>query len=168
MKEKTYVDDIDRNIYDFKNDDKDTYKLNAGLTPEIVEKLSKEKNDPAWMQNFRLESLQIYNNMKVPDWGPSIEGLNMDNIVTYVRPNTNMKAKWSEVPEDIKDTFEKLGIPQAERKSLAGVGAQYDSELVYHNVRQEVAEMGVVYTDMESALKGEYARYGAYTFYEAC
>ena len=157
MKEKTYVDDIDRNIYDFKNDDKDTYKLNAGLTPEIVEKLSKEKNDPAWMQNFRLESLQIYNNMKVPDWGPSIEGLNMDNIVTYVRPNTNMKAKWSEVPEDIKDTFEKLGIPQAERKSLAGVGAQYDSELVYHNVRQEVAEMGVVYTDMESALKGEYA-----------
>ena len=157
MKEKTYVDDIDRNIYDFKNDDKDTYKLNAGLTPEIVEKLSKEKDDPAWMQNFRLESLQIYNNMKVPDWGPSIEGLNMDNIVTYVRPNTNMKAKWSEVPEDIKDTFEKLGIPQAERKSLAGVGAQYDSELVYHNVRQEVAEMGVVYTDMESALKGEYA-----------
>ena len=157
MKEKTYVDDIDRNIYDFKNDDKDTYKLNAGLTPEIVEKLSKEKNDPAWMQNFRLESLQIYNNMKVPDWGPSIEGLNMYNLVTYVRPNTNMKAKWSEVPEDIKDTFEKLGIPQAERKSLAGVGAQYDSELVYHNVRQEVAEMGVVYTDMESALKGEYA-----------
>ena len=118
MKEKTYVDDIDRNIYDFKNDDKDTYKLNAGLTPEIVEKLSKEKNDPAWMQNFRLESLQIYNNMKVPNWGPSIEGLNMDNIVTYVRPNTNMKAKWSEVPEDIKDTFEKLGIPQAERSHL--------------------------------------------------
>lgn len=69
MKEKTYVDDIDRNIYDFKNDDKDTYKLNAGLTPEIVEKLSKEKNDPAWMQNFRLESLQIYNNMKVPGLG---------------------------------------------------------------------------------------------------
>ena len=116
MKEKTYVDDIDRNIYDFKNDDKDTYKLNAGLTPEIVEKLSKEKNDPAWMQYFWLESFLIYNNMKVPDWGASIEGLNMDNIVTYVRPNTNMKAKWSEVPEDIKDKFEKLRIPQAERK----------------------------------------------------
>ena len=68
-----------------------------------------------------------------------------------------MSAKWSEVPEDIKDTFEKLGIPQAERKSLAGVGAQYDSELVYHNVREEVAAQGVVYTDMESALNGEYA-----------
>ena len=79
------------------------------------------------------------------------------DIVTYVKPNTHMSAKWSEVPEDIKDTFEKLGIPQAERKSLAGVGAQYDSELVYHNVREEVAAQGVVYTDMESALNGEYA-----------
>ena len=157
MKEKTYVEDIDRNIYDFKYDDKDAYKLKAGLTPEIVEQLSKEKHDPAWMQNFRLESLQIYNNMQVPDWGPSIEGLDIDNIVTYVRPNTKMKGSWDEVPEDIKDTFERLGIPQAERKSLAGVGAQYDSELVYHNVRQEVADMGVVYTDMESALTGEYA-----------
>ena len=81
----------------------------------------------------------------------------MDQIVTYVRPNTKMSAKWSEVPDDIKDTFERLGIPQAERKSLAGVGAQYDSELVYHNVREEVAAQGVVYTDMESAMHGEYA-----------
>ena len=111
MKEKTYVEDIDRNIYDFKYDDKDAYKLKAGLTPEIVEQLSKEKHDPAWMQNFRLESLQIYNNMQVPDWGPSIEGLDIDNIVTYVRPNTKMKGSWDEVPEDIKDTFERLGIP---------------------------------------------------------
>ena len=157
MKEKSYVEDIDRSIYDFKDDEKDAYKFQAGLTPEIVEKLSKEKNDPVWMQNFRLQALQIYNEMPVPDWGPSIEGLDMANIVTYVRPNTNMKAKWSDVPEDIKNTFERLGIPQAERKSLAGVGAQYDSELVYHNVREEVAAQGVVYTDMESALKGEYA-----------
>ena len=101
MKEKTYVEDIDRNIYDFKYDDKDAYKLKAGLTPEIVEQLSKEKHDPAWMQNFRLESLQIYNNMQVPDWGPSIEGLDIDNIVTYVRPNTKMKGSWDEVPEDL-------------------------------------------------------------------
>ena len=157
MREKTYVEDIDRNMYDFRYDEKDAYKVKEGLTPEIVEKISKEKNDPAWMELFRLQSLQIYNEMKVPDWGPSIEGLNMDQIVTYVRPNTKMTAKWSDVPQDIKDTFEKLGIPQAERKSLAGVGAQYDSELVYHNVRSEVAEQGVVYTDMESALKGEYA-----------
>ena len=157
MIEKTNVNDVDRSMYDFRNEEKDVYRVKEGLTPAIVEKISSEKHDPVWMQNFRLESLQIYNEMKVPDWGPSIEGLNMDDIVTYVRPNTKMSAKWSDVPEDIKDTFEKLGIPQAERKSLAGVGAQYDSELVYHNVREEVAAQGVVYTDMESALTGEYA-----------
>ena len=157
MKEKTYVEDINRSMYDFRNEDKDNFKIAAGLTPELVSQISKEKNDPAWMQNFRLQSLQIYNQMEVPPWGPSIEGLDIDNIVTYVRPNTNVKTKWSDVPEDIKDTFEKLGIPQAERKSLAGVGAQYDSELVYQNVRDEVSQMGVVYTDLESAMHGEYA-----------
>ena len=157
MKEKTYVEDIDRSMYDFRNEEKDVYRVEEGLTPAIVEEISEEKQDPAWMQNFRLEALQIYNEMEVPDWGPSIEGLDMNNIVTYVRPNTHMSAKWSEVPEEIKDTFEKLGIPQAERKSLAGVGAQYDSELVYHNVKAEVAAQGVVYTDMESALTGPYA-----------
>ena len=157
MEEKTQINDIDRSIYDIKDEEKDAYRIQAGLTPEIVEKISKEKHDPAWMELFRLQSLQIYNEMKVPDWGPSIEGLDMSNIATYVRPNTKMTAKWSEVPQDIKDTFERLGIPQAEQKSLAGVGAQYDSELVYHNVRAEVAAQGVVYTDLESAMHGEYA-----------
>ena len=157
MKEKTYVEDINRSMYDFRNEDKDSFKIAAGLTPELVSQISKEKNDPAWMQNFRLQALQIYNQMEVPPWGPSIDGLDIDNIVTYVRPNTKMSGKWSDVPEDIKDTFEKLGIPQAERKSLAGVGAQYDSELVYHNVRDEVSQMGVVYTDLESAMHSEYA-----------
>lgn len=157
MKEKTYVDDIDRSIYDIKDKENDAYKVKAGLTPEIVEKISKEKNDPAWMQQFRLQSLQIYNSLQVPNWGPDIEDLDMDNIVTYVRPKSKMSAKWSEVPRNIKDTFERLGIPQAEQKSLAGVGAQYDSELVYHNVRAEVAAQGVVYTDLESAMHGEYA-----------
>lgn len=111
MREKSYVEDIDRSIYDFKDDEKDAYKVKAGLTPEIVQKISDEKKDPAWMQLFRLRSLQIYNQMPIPDWGPSIEGLNMDDIVTYVRPNTKMKAKWSDVPDDIKNTFERLGIP---------------------------------------------------------
>ena len=157
MKEKTYVDDIDRSVYEIKDKENDAYKVKAGLTPEIVEKISKEKNDPAWMQQFRLQSLQIYNSLQVPNWGPDIEDLDMDNIVTYVRPKSKMSAKWSEVPKDIKDTFERLGIPQAEQKSLAGVGAQYDSELVYHNVRAEVAAQGVVYTDLESAMHGEYA-----------
>ena len=157
MTEKSQVADIDRSIYDIRDAEHDAYRMEAGLTPAIVEKLSKEKNDPAWMEQFRLESLQIYNNMRVPDWGPSLDGLDIDHIATYVRPNTKMQNNWENVPQDIKDTFERLGIPQAERKSLAGVGAQYDSELVYHNVRAEVAAQGVVYTDMESALHGEYA-----------
>lgn len=157
MKEKSHVEDIDRSVYDIKDEEKDAYRLEEGLTSDIVEKLSKEKHDPEWMHDLRMKSLEIYNNMKVPDWGPSIDGLDVDHIATYVRPNTNMKGSWEEVPDDIKNTFERLGIPQAERKSLAGVGAQYDSELVYHNVKDEVAELGVVYTDMESALTGEYA-----------
>lgn len=157
MKEKSHVEDIDRSIYDIKDVENDAYRINEGLTADIVRKISEEKNDPAWMTEFRLKALDIYNELQVPDWGPSIEGLDMDHIATYVRPNTKMQGDWKDVPEDIKETFERLGIPQAERKSLAGVGAQYDSELVYHNVKDEVAEQGVVYTDMESALKGEYA-----------
>ncbi len=157
MKEKTQVEDIDRSIYDIKDKENDAYRMEDGLTPEIIEKLSKEKGDPEWMREFRLKSFETYNEMPLPNWGPSIEGLDMDHIATYVRPKTDMKNDWKDVPQDIKDTFERLGIPQAERKSLAGVGAQYDSELVYHNVKSEVAEQGVIYTDMESALKGEYA-----------
>lgn len=155
-KEKTYVQDVDRSLYDFRNEEKDAYRVKSGLTSDIVEKISEEKNDPEWMRIFRHKALETYNKMEIPDWGPSIDELDMDNIVTYVRPNTHMSAKWSEVPEDIKDTFEKLGIPQAERKSLAGVGAQYDSELVYHNVREEVAAQGVIYSDLEGAMRGEY------------
>lgn len=157
MGEKIYVDDIDRRIYDIKNEDQDAYRLKEGLTCAIVEQISREKNDPDWMKQFRQQSLAIYHGMNVPKWGPSLEGLDMEHIVTYVRPNTQMRADWSEVPKDIKETFERLGIPKAERESLAGVGAQYDSELVYHNVRREVEEQGVVYTDMESALTGNYA-----------
>lgn len=157
MKEKSQIDDIDRSVYDIRDEEHDAYRMQEGLTPAIVQKLSDEKGDPAWMQEFRLHALQIYNEMPLPDWGPSIEGLDIDHIATYVRPNTKMQNDWKHVPQDIKDTFERLGIPQAERKSLAGVGAQYDSELVYHNVRKEVAEQGVIYTDMESALTGEYA-----------
>ena len=157
MKEKSQIEDIDRSVYDIRDEEQDAYRMESGLTPEIIDKLSKEKNDPVWMQQFRLQSLQIYNEMKVPNWGPSLDGLDIANIATYVRPNTKMQNNWKNVPKDIKDTFERLGIPKAERKSLAGVGAQYDSELVYHNVKDEVAAQGVVYSDMESAMNGEYA-----------
>ncbi|MBQ4383154.1 MAG: Fe-S cluster assembly protein SufB [Firmicutes bacterium] len=155
-KEKTNVADVDRSFYDFRYAD-DSWKVSSGLTPEIVAQISEEKHDPDWMREFRLKSLEIFERTEMPDWGPSIEGLDMDNIVTYVRPNAErMNTRWEDVPTDIKDTFRRLGIPQAEREGLAGVGAQYDSELVYHNIRKEVAELGVVYTDIESALHGEY------------
>ncbi len=159
MKEKTYVDDINRALYDFRYEETEDefYRLSAGLDPKIVETISEEKNDPGWMREFRLKCLDIYNRMRVQDWGPSIEGLNMDEIAAYVRSRSAMSSDWNDVPRDIRDTFEKLGIPEAERKSLAGVGAQYDSELVYHNVREEVAAQGVVYTDLESAMHGPYA-----------
>lgn len=156
-KEKTYVEDIDRSMYDFRNEDADAYRLKEGLNEEIVLQISKEKNDPDWMRDLRLKSLALYNQMKMPNWGPDLSGLDIDHIATYVRKNTKISNNWEDVPDEIKDTFEKLGIPQAERKSLAGVGAQYDSELVYHNVKDEVAKQGVIYTDIESALRGEYA-----------
>ena len=157
MKEKNQVADIDRSIYDIRDEEHDAYRMKEGLTPDIIDRLSKEKDDPVWMQQFRLQSLQIYNETPLPDWGPSLDGLDIEHIATYVRPNTKMQNDWKNVPQDIKDTFDRLGIPQAERKSLAGVGAQYDSELVYHNVRDDVAAEGVVYMDIESAMKGEYA-----------
>ena len=155
MKEKTQVADINRSLYDFRYEEDENDFLESGITPEVIREISAEKGDPEWMTEFRLHSLEIYNKLKMPQWGPSIEGLDMDNIVTYIRPKKRMQTDWNDVPDDIKETFEKLGIPQAERESLAGVGAQYDSELVYHNVRKEVAESGVVYTDLESAMHDE-------------
>ena len=155
MKEKTQVADIDRSLYDFRYEEDEGYFLDSGIAPEIIREISDEKNDPEWMREFRLKSLEIYSRTPMVTWGASIDGLDVDNIVTYIRPKSRMNDDWENVPDDIKETFEKLGIPQAERESLAGVGAQYDSELVYHNVRKEVAESGVVYTDLESAMHDE-------------
>lgn len=155
--EKTQVDEVDRSIYDIYDRTDPSFEVDSGLTAGIVEKISEEKHDPEWMRIFRLKSLEIYQKTPMPSWGPPLDELDMAHIVTYVRPKTVMRTRWSDVPEDIKNTFERLGIPKAERKSLAGVGAQYDSEVVYHNVRAEVAAQGVVYTDMESALTGPYA-----------
>ena len=143
---KTKVNEIDRSLYDFRYEEKDEefYKIRAGLDDSIVEKLSAEKEDPEWMKEFRLKSLHLFNSINEPDWGPDIRDLDIQKIVTYVKAKTNMANTWEEVPDDIKNTFEKLGIPEAERKSLAGVGAQYDSEVVYHNVQEDVAAQGVI------------------------
>jgi Fe-S cluster assembly protein SufB len=150
---KTYIEDIERGIYDVKNPVKYSYKTEQGLTKAIIEQISSEKNEPEWMRNHRLKSLDIYNSMPMPSWGPDLKDLNVDNIITYIRPNTSMKHDWKDIPEDIKNTFDLLGIPKAERESLAGVGAQYDSEVVYHNVSEELRNQGVLYMDMETAVK---------------
>ena len=154
--DKTDIKDINQNFYDFRYDENesDFFRMEEGLNPKIIKRLSEEKGDPEWMRDFRLKSLEEYNRQKVStDWMPNIDGLHMEDIATYVRPKTALSSTWEDVPEDIKMTFEKLGIPEAERKGLAGVGAQYDSELVYHNIQKEVAKQGVVYLDFESALK---------------
>lgn len=141
------------NMYNFKKDFTYSYKTDAGLTEDIIREISEKKHEPEWMLNFRLKSLDIFNHMDYPDWGPDISELDMDNIVTYVRPNAQMKADWNDVPDDIKDTFDRLGIPEAEKTSLAGVGAQYDSEVVYHSIQDELVQQGVVYTDFDTALE---------------
>ena len=152
-KKRTEVADVDRSLYDFRFSDDDAEKLAAGLTPEIVREISAKKDEPEWMLEFRLKSLETYHRMAKPDWGPSIDGLDMDNIVTYVKPATDQKSDWESLPDDVKNTFDRLGIPEAERSYLAGVGAQYDSELVYHNMQDTAAKMGIVYSGIEEALK---------------
>ena len=155
-KQRTEVADIDRSLYDFSYGEEAAEKLDAGLTTEIVREISAKKDEPSWMLEHRLKSLEIYHESRTPDWGPSIAGLDMDHIVTYVKPNTDQKSDWDSLPDDVKNTFDRLGIPEAERSYLAGVGAQYDSELVYHNMQDTASRMGIVYSGIEEALHGEY------------
>ena len=147
---KTQIEDINRNIYDIKNKDEYDYKIQKGLTKEIIEELSEQKQDPDWMREFRLKALDVYNQLKLPTWGPDLSELDMDEIATYVRPKTKMSNNWDDVPDDIKETFDKLGIPEAEKTSLAGVGAQYDSEVVYHSMKEELIKLTLFLTAMVS------------------
>jgi Fe-S cluster assembly protein SufB len=151
--DKTYVEDIDRGIYDIKNEDTYSFKADKGLDEKIIVEISEGKNEADWMREFRLKSLKTYEDLDLPPWGPDISELDMSQIVTYVRPKVDMKEDWNEVPEDIKQTFDLLGIPEAEKASLSGVGAQYDSEVVYHSIKSELVEQGVIYTDMETAVR---------------
>ena len=132
-------------------------KLEPGINRQIIEQISELKHDPDWMREFRLNCLEIFDELNYPDWGPDISGLDLNNISSYIKPSTRMVASWEEVPDEISKTFEDLGIPEGEREGLAGVGAQFDSELVYHNVKQAVSEQGVIYSGIEEALTGDYA-----------
>ena len=150
---KTQLEELDTNLYDIKNEDNYDFKIKKGLTREIVEKISNEKKDPEWMREIRIKALEAYNKLELPTWGPDLSELKMEEIATYVRPKTGLNTSWEDVPEEIRNTFDRLGIPEAEKKSLAGVGAQYDSEVVYHSMKEELKKQGVIYTDMETAVR---------------
>jgi Fe-S cluster assembly protein SufB len=153
MKKKSVIEDLSRGVYDLRNEMTYSYKSKSGLTEEIVREISEKKEEPLWMTEFRLNSLKIYDSKPIPTWGAELSGLDIENIVTYVKPPTDQMRSWEDVPDYIKKTFDSLGIPKAERESLAGVGAQYDSEVVYHNMKEELSELGVIYTDIETAVK---------------
>lgn len=145
--------DIDRSKYDEVNTkSKSKYIAKPGLNEEIIRKISSDKNEPEWMLKKRLRAYELFKNSKL-EWGPELSGLDLDKIIYYVHPDAEQSRTWEEVPEDIKQTFEKLGIPEAERKSLAGVGGQYDSTSVYHNLKKEWTDKGVIFEDMDTAIE---------------
>lgn len=145
---------IDRERFDHRNEESYSYKADPGITEELVRAISKDKNEPDWMLKKRLQSLKIFKKLKMPDWGPDISDLDLKEITYFLKPNAKKNSRsWDEVPEDIKNTFEKLGIPEAERKALSGVGAQYESEVVYHNLKKTWEDKGVIFEDCDEGLR---------------
>ncbi len=153
-RKRTYVSDINRGNYDIVDHVDYTYSTNVGLTPEIVKKISKRKNESKWVLDLRLKSLEEYFKREMPEWGADLRDLDVNDIIHYIEPDAKYMAQtWDDVPDEIKNTFNRLGIPEAEQKSLAGVGAQYDSMMVYHSLQDELIKQGVIYTDIEIAIK---------------
>ena len=152
MKAKKKIMTIDRSLYDDANVDRSRYKAKPGLSEEVVVEISRQKHEPEWMLEKRLKAFQFYKEKSIPTWGPDLSKLNLDEIVYFVRPNAQESRTWEDVPEDIKKTFDRLGIPEAEKKALAGVGAQYDSDVVYHNIREDLKKKGVIFENMDTAV----------------
>lgn len=129
-------------------------KYSSKISEELVRTISKEKNEPEWMLNKRLKSLEIFHKKPIPTWGPSLEELNLEEIDYFIRSGAKKNSKsWDDVPKEIRETYEKLGIPEAERKALAGVGAQYESEVIYHNLKKDLEKQGVIFLDMDVAVQ---------------
>lgn len=125
----------------------------TGLSKELIEYISESKGEPVWMREKRLEAFSLYEKTPLPTWGPDISGLDLEKIVYYIDPEVAEATQWDELPTEITDTFNKLGIPQAEQEYLGGVGAQYDSNVVYHKLKETLVKDGVIFEDMDSALK---------------
>lgn len=134
-------------------DDNYVFKSQRGLSREVVENISRMKAEPQWMLDFRLKALEHYLARPMPNWGPHLQDLDLDNIFYYVKPTEKSEKSWDDVPDDIKNTFNKLGIPEAEQKFLAGVGAQYESEMVYHSIQKHLEEQGVIFLSIEDGLR---------------
>jgi Fe-S cluster assembly protein SufB len=148
---------FDYSKYGFRDEENYTFKSSRGLSEDVVRQISAMKNEPEWMLKRRLKALDIFNKKPLPVEGvwanPALAELNFDDIFYYVRPGEKAETSWEDVPENIRNTFEKLGIPEAEQKFLAGVGAQYESEVVYHSLREEWEKLGVIFLDMDSGLR---------------
>lgn len=146
---------LDDYKYHFITEDKPVFKAQRGLSEEVVRQISAHKEEPEWMLKFRLKALKIYNAKPMPKWGGDLSKLEetLDQIYFYLRPQDRMGRSWDDVPQNIKDTFEKLGIPEAERQILAGVGAQYESEMVYHSLKKEWEDKGIIFESIEDGLK---------------
>ncbi len=152
-KESAINIDINRDLYDHADDHKAKFVAEPGINEEVVRLISKTKQEPEWMLQKRLKALKLFQNTKTPTWGPNIKKLDLNKITYFVDPNAKESTKWEDVPEEIKNTFEKLGIPEAERKALAGAGAQWDSGMVYHNLKKSLKDKGVIFENMDTAIK---------------
>lgn len=139
--------------YGFSDKDVSVYRTAKGISREIVEEISKLKNEPDWMREYRVKAFEVFESKAMPTWGADLSGINFDEYTYYIKPSERMEKSWDDVPVTIKDTFARLGIPEAEQKFLSGVSTQYESEVVYHSMLQEVEDKGVIFLDTDSALK---------------
>jgi len=148
-----FLNDLGEYQYGFKDPETYVFKSQKGLNEQVVRQISAMKGEPDWMLQFRLKALAHFQQRPLPTWGADISKLDLDDIYYYVRPTNESGQSWDDVPETIKNTFDKLGIPEAERKFLAGVGAQYESEMVYHNIQEHLAKQGVIFLSIEEGLR---------------
>lgn len=153
MKNKDIIETQDDYKYGFHDKDVSVFKTSKGLTEDTVREISRIKKEPEWMLEYRLKAFKKFQEMPMPNFGPSLAEINFDDYTYYIRPDDKKSSDWNDVPETIKDTFDRLGIPEAEQKFLAGVSTQYESEVVYHNMLKEVEDKGVIFYDTDTALQ---------------